>query len=973
MLVRLGALRQTARRSDQVQKRSASSSTPRSALAGRLPLVPIESIDSHKGNCIPLLPEWEPVPLAYRLKQHRFHPVAVNRELKEIEAISIKYIARAMEAAAENGLLTFAVANSFLKAIRRIEKYRATKVVRIKRGVTKTLPRAPLLFAQDYLWLQHRNLKKALKEKTRAGEIVDPLLVPPQIPDVPLDKRRRRKRYLFRVLTESEQESLVEKAKKKAKKLAKKKKLTYIEDNEESELTEASNEELDQETLIYQLRRKQYRRRFQGAILRLVRSRSVSPHVLPILEGKIVPLLEKFNLTQNLIIQFRLALIYEVRPFDRRGSNLFDDILRSLSASTKISTVNFLLHVLVRDWNPTWTTKLLDRLNELNFKGDKTTEALLLSARSQHMNDKVAYNTLRELVRETNDQTARLALLKAALIAFDVRTALTTISQFSHDLHHANALPLDWSESDELFWWTWVFRMSSLEPSPANVGHVTNAWKAFLDAKLRLQPSLLSHVILALNLPPTAPQFSSLVGSDLWNDTDVAFARFVVLARNKQFLSALKLWESSILPLRRNQQLDREKCLQVISLAKDQPSPSLWFPAFQRFIVAHRRLLRLGKRKTQDILFDAVSSQPNPFYTTQTSTLLTSLGYALDKSVSSLVIRRVAGLSGVFEKFLLDTRNQQLLRGTNFAAASPIALFSDIVKRYVVGLASGRGYSLPRAGVDACLVDVFITPGVMSQAKSSSALEKILIRKISLARQKYERLQAFKEGVKEKLPMREVWNLRPLHLRKPPRHPMTALLLYESVIEDFSYANTQWLASNLKSKSLELEVAVTNAIRDRRYPAETKNIKERALLAYGLGPHPYANFFLNATTERLPDYAVGDEFSDLWTVRFAVGETSFLGQGPSLVDALMDMSWKALDTDGSLLTALRSLDLPLAEKATLRDALLHRRELDSNNPQILMALQRIEEAKMIARRSAEERKASAAATQADKVASAARM
>jgi hypothetical protein len=125
MLVRLGALRKTKRLPTSiVQKRSISTSNVRLALYGRLPLVPIESIDSHKGNCIPLLPDWEPVPLAYRLKQHRFHPVAIRRELKHVRFVSIKYIAHAMEVAAEKGLLNFAVANSFLGTIKQIEKYR---------------------------------------------------------------------------------------------------------------------------------------------------------------------------------------------------------------------------------------------------------------------------------------------------------------------------------------------------------------------------------------------------------------------------------------------------------------------------------------------------------------------------------------------------------------------------------------------------------------------------------------------------------------------------------------------------------------------------------------------------------------------------------------------------------------------------------------------------------------------------------
>jgi hypothetical protein len=228
--------------------------------------------------------------------------------------------------------------------------------------------------------------------------------------------------------------------------------------------------------------------------------------------------------------------------------------------------------------------------------------------------------------------------------------------------------------------------------------------------------------------------------------------------------------------------------------------------------------------------------------------------------------------------------------------------------------------------------------------------------------------QAFKEGVKKKMPMREIWNLRPLHLRKPPTHPLTALLLYETVVEDFAYADPEWLATNLSKRSLALEVAVTNSIRDRRYSGEMKSFMERSLLMYDLGPHPYANFFLNPSMDKLPNFAVGNEHSDIWTVRYTIRDTIFIGQGPSLTDALMDMSWKALATDGTLLKALGHLDLSLPERAALNEALIYRRELDSNNPHILMALQRIEEAKMIARSALEERNA---AVEAQRVASAA--
>jgi hypothetical protein len=316
----------------------------------------------------------------------------------------------------------------------------------IKRRLLSALPKEYLLFAQDYYWNKCRLLRHKIKDLSRAGETVDPLLIPPPIPEVPFDRRNRRKKISLRVMTDTERSSMAEKVARRAKRLKSKKRKFS-----EQPVEEESNE-IDEEKLMEQKRRRRLMMRLQRGVLRRVRNQSVSPPVVPVLESKIIPLLEKSNLMNNPVIAFRVALVYKLRPLDRKGDAIYADVLRSISgmlpcfrnicnspahsppvylssATTKTSTVNFLLLALVRDWKPKWTMAIIDRLKELNYKGDGITEALVLSALSQYQSDQVAFTRLRELVQKSNDQTSRLALLKAAICSADVRTALETITR----------------------------------------------------------------------------------------------------------------------------------------------------------------------------------------------------------------------------------------------------------------------------------------------------------------------------------------------------------------------------------------------------------------------------------------------------------------------------------------------------------------------------------------------------------------
>jgi hypothetical protein len=48
---------------------------------------------------------------------------------------------------------------------------------------------------------------------------------------------------------------------------------------------------------------------------------------------------------------------------------------------------------------------------------------------------------------------------------------------------------------------------------------------------------------------------------------------------------------------------------------------------------------------------------------------------------------------------------------------------------------------MSKLGIDSCLVDVFITPGVRSQTRPFTIMESILIRKLGLGRKRWEKLQ----------------------------------------------------------------------------------------------------------------------------------------------------------------------------------------------------------------------------------------
>lgn len=124
--------------------------------------------------------------------------------------------------------------------------------------------------------------------------------------------------------------------------------------------------------------------------------------------------------------------------------------------------------------------------------------------------------------------------------------------------------------------------------------------------------------------------------------------------------------------------------------------------------------------------------------------------------------------------------------------------------------------------------------------------------------------------------------------------------------------------------------------------------RDRTIQSHGLGPIGFYHFYLNGTRAELPANAIGDAECRLWTVQCTLNGVHIVGQGGSLFDALVDMSFNGLSPSGDLLLAMQSLNLPVEDRINLLAATKQRREFDLQNPQLVEILARIADAKAAA-------------------------